>query len=525
MKIPFALPSSTPCLAAFAALALALSANVAAQEPSAPRTVTKPESVAKPNFVFVLIEGTGSGWASTSVAMDDRLPDAKVFAQQSPNLVRLAKDGMRFSNFYVSCPRCTPARATFLTGISAAKLGMTYVNEGGEERRGQRTDGGGGGAGAGAGKGGGKGGGGGGAGGGGRKRSADAGPADMVDPATRKLIPPQSAPELGADVKTVADILRAAGYATAHFGKWHVGRQLPSKHGFDLQDGANTNQGPGHAGKPNPEQGIAITDRGIDFVRAQAAAKKPFYLQLSHYGGGSEDEARAETRQALADELRGMRGKTAYQAAILRDVDDHIGRVLQAIEELGLSDSTYVIVSFDHGASGRNSNAPLSGGKGSVLEGGIRVPFLVRGPGVAPGVCSHVRASGADLLPTLADLAQIQSLPAAIEGGSLVGLLKGNGVGEVKRSREELVIHFPHYDLSNGGPASAIFLGNYKLIRRYEDGAKMLFDVVKDPGERNDLAGSDTKRVEEMEKRLDAYLAEIKAGMPRPNPEYGKEQD
>jgi arylsulfatase A-like enzyme len=462
--------------------------------------------------------------------MDDRLPEAKVFAQQSPNLVRLAKEGMRFSDFYVSCPRCTPARATFLTGISAAKLGMTYVNEGGEERRGQRTDGGGGGGGGGAGAGkagGGKGGGGGGGagGGGGRKRAADAGPADMADPATRKLIPPSSSPELGADVKTVADVLLEAGYATAHFGKWHVGRQLPSKHGFDLQDGANTNQGPGHAGKPNPEQGVAITDRGIEFVRAQAAAKKPFYLQLSHYGGGSEDEARAETRQALADELRGMRGKTAYQAAILRDVDDHIGRVLQAIEDLGLSDSTYVVVSFDHGASGRNSNAPLSGGKGSVLEGGIRVPFLVRGPGIAAGVCSHVRASGADLLPTLADLAQVKSLPVAIEGGSLVSLLKGNGVGEVKRPREELVIHFPHYDLSNGGPASAIFIGNYKLIRRYEDGARMLFDVVKDPGERNDLAASDKKRVEEMEKRLDAYLADIKAAMPRPNPEYGKEQD
>ena len=112
-----------------------LTNSAVAQDAPGPRTVAQPDPVSKPNFVFLLLEGTGSGWASTSVAMDDRLPEAKVFAQQSPNLVRLAKEGMRLSDFYVSCPRCTPARAAFLTGMSAAKLGMTYVNEGGEERQ------------------------------------------------------------------------------------------------------------------------------------------------------------------------------------------------------------------------------------------------------------------------------------------------------------------------------------------------------------------------------------------------------
>lgn len=449
-------------------------------------------TVAHPNFVVFFLEGTGSGFPSTSVTMDDTLPDAKAFAAATPTIGKLAADGMRFAEFYVSAPRCTPSRASLLTGMSAAKLGMTYVNEGGTERRGGE--------------------------GGGKRNGGD------ENSAVKKLIPPTCRTELPAEVTTIAELLHDAGYATAHFGKWHVGRERPSHHGFDVDDGANTNRGPGRSEKPNPEQGVAITDAGIEFAKKQLAAKKPFYVQISHYGGGSEDEATAETRQALAAELRGMRGKTAWQAAILRDIDDQMGRVLAALDVMKVADSTYVVLVFDHGAAGRNTNAPLSGGKGSVLEGGIRVPFVVRGPGIARGVCCRVRASTADVLPTVAELAGVTSWPSEVEGGSLAAVLRGNGKGPVARPHEELVVHFPHYDLGSG-PASAIFLGDYKLVRRYDDGARMLFEVRKDPGERQDLAASQAARVTEMEKRLDAYLKAIHAAMPTPNPEYGKSGD
>lgn len=453
-----------------------------------------------PNFVFVQFEGTGAGWASTSVAMDDRRPEAKAAAARTPQLAALAKEGMRFAEFYATAPRCTPTRASFLTGVGAAKLGMTYVNEGGQERRG---------AGGGAGEGG---------------RRGRNGERDTTPPADTKLVSPSSVNELPEATTTIAELLRAAGYRSAHFGKWHVGRSVPSVHGFDEHDGANTNQGPGRDPNPNPEQAVAITDRGLAFAKAQQAAGKPFFLQLSHYGGGSEEEARPETRQAMAAEVQGRRAKDTWQAAILHDIDSELGRLLAGLAQAGLADSTYVLVSFDHGAAGRDANAPLRGGKGSVLEGGIRVPFLVRGPGVAAGVCSHVRASACDLLPTLAELAGIAKWPSEVEGGSLAGVLRGRGVGVVARPREEFVVHFPHYDLQNGGPASAIFVDDWKLIRSYETGSVQLFDVSADPEERRDRAAAEPKVVADLQRRLDAYLRAIDAGMPTPKPAAADER-
>jgi|GEM_PF-204079 arylsulfatase A-like enzyme/cytochrome c2 len=442
----------------------------------------------RPNFVFVLFEGTGAGWASTSVAMDDRLPDAKAAAGLTPSLERLAREGMRFSDFYVSAPRCTPARASFLAGMSAAKLGMTYVNEGGRGKRQEQKPG------------------------RGRKQARPSGPT--------KLLPPRSVAELPREVQTIPEVLRDAGYATAHFGKWHVGRAAPAEHGFDVHDGANSNRIRGSDQKPNPEQAVAITDRGIRFAREQAEAGKPFYLQLSHYGGGTEDESRPETRQALAAQLRGMRGKTAWQTAILRDIDTEVGRLLDALDAAGLADDTYVVVSFDHGAAGRNANLPLAGGKGSVMEGGVRVPFFVRGPSVPAGSCSHVRASSADLLPTLAALGGVDRLPEDVEGATLARVWSDPDAA-VERDDETFVLHFPHYDLGSG-PASAIYRGDFKLTRRYEDGRDLLFDLRRDPGERRDLAAQRRDLVDELGSALDDYLRRIEAKLPTANPEYGK---
>jgi len=496
-----ALPRPRSIVRSLLLVALAAAGAAAQAERPATKSPTKTTTQAPPkhpNFVFVQFEGTGAGWASTSVAMDDRRPDAKVAAARTPQLAALASEGMRFAEFHATAPRCTPTRASFLTGVGAAKLGMTYVNEGGQERRGA--------------------GGGGGGGGGEDGRRGRNGERDTTPPADTRLVPPTSLAELPESTTTIAELLREAGYRSAHFGKWHVGRAVPGVHGFDEHDGANTNQGPGRDPKPNPEQAVAITDRGLAFAKAQQAAGKPFFLQLSHYGGGSEEEARPETRQAMAAEVQGRRAKDTWQAAILHDIDSELGRLLAGLAQAGLADSTYVLVSFDHGAAGRDANAPLRGGKGSVLEGGIRVPFLVRGPGVAAGVCSHVRASACDLLPTIAELAGITKWPSEVEGGSLAAVLRGRGVGVVARPREEFVVHFPHYDLQNGGPASAIFVDDWKLIRSYETGSVQLFFVSADPEERRDRAAAEPKVVADLQRRLDAYLRAIDAGMPTPKP-------
>ena len=469
----------------------------------------------RPNFVFIL--GEGHGWSSTSVDMDGTPPSDARPAGLTPNLEAMAKQGMRFSDFYASCPRCTPSRASFFTGISPAKLHMTYVNEGGAGKR----------------EGGGKGGKGG---GGGNDAAAPAD--DAAKYPLMRMIAPSPEMELPADVKTTGDVLRGAGYATAHFGKWHAGRMDPTKHGFDVSDGPNTNQGPDRGEAPNPKQSTVITDRGIDFMRQQVKAGKPFFLQLSHYGCGSEAEATPESVAEVQKLMPQLQGKQLGSVAGMRDMDKAIGRVMAALKELGIADNTYVFFSTDHGTPGGGSprgvgaNPPLSGAKGSVSDGGIRVPFLAWGPGVKADSTSHVRATGMDLLPTMLDLAgkplakpEKPDARNVVEGGSLSSVLKNGGQGTVARPREEIVVHFPHYDLSNGGPASAIFMSDLKLIRNYDTGKVSLYDIVKDPGESRDLAAKMPDKVKDLEAQLDAYLKAVDAQMPRPNPEAGKASD
>lgn len=414
-----------------------------------------------PNFVVIMAEA--QGWPNTSVQMDDRLPASKSTVFKTPAVERLAREGMRFAYGYALSPRCTPSRAALFTGISPAALHMTYVGVGRE---------------------------------GGVVRTA--------------LIPPEPVLEMPTSVTTVAELLKGAGYTTAHFGKWHVGRTDPNKHGFDESDGATSNGGPDNVASPNPKQAYGMTERGIAFMTRAQKAGKPFYLQLSHYpnqerkegAGGGRDR---DTVRADADEI-----------------DKTVMQLLSALDTLGLTGRTYVIYTADHGGQGRNGNAPLSGGKGAVTEGGLRVPFLVRGPGIAGNVCSRVPVTACDLLPTIAELASVkETLPAAVEGGSLVGVLRDSvGRGDVQRPREELVFHFPHYDLGNGGPATAILLGGYKLVRNYEKKTARLYDLERDPGEERDLAQQMPGKTVELEARLTAYLKAVASQMAQPNPNY-----
>jgi arylsulfatase A-like enzyme len=214
-------------------------------------------------------------------------------------------------------------------------------------------------------------------------------------------------------------------------------------------------------------------------------------------------------------------------AAVTQDMDATIGSLLEKLEALGLADRTYVIYTADHGAQGRNANGPLANGKGTVWEGGLRVPLIVRGPGAKAGACTHVRASTVDLFPTIAALASVkpEALPKSIEGGSLVPLLAGRPEAAVQRAREEFVVHFPHYDRMAQSPASVLLLGNEKLIRSYESGVPMLFDLARDLGETHDLAKEKPARAAELNRRLSDYLKAVNAEMPTPNPGYnpGKE--
>jgi arylsulfatase A-like enzyme len=468
---------------------LAIVALVCAAAPpstSAPKGDAKPAPADRPNFVFIQAEA--QGWSSTSVDMDGEPPSHARPAGLTPNLEKFAADGVRMTDFYVSCPRCTPSRASWVTGISPAKLRMTYQSEGGAKREGGSVD----------------------------ERYK-----------LMRMIPPTPETDLPAGVRTTGAVLRDAGYASAHFGKWHAGRAAPSKVGFDLCDGANSNQGPERGSAPNPKQAVEITDRGIAFMRDQVKAGKPFYLQISHYGFGSEEEATPEALAAAKALVPGVSGKPMGAIAGARDVDTQVGRVMAALKGLGIADRTYVFYSADHGAQGGGgrgkSNPPFSGGKGSVSEGGISVPFIAMGPGIPAGTVVHVRASNMDFLPTLMDLAGVQvpksSDPDAqdvIEGGSLSAVLKGTST-EVKRTHEGLVIHFPHYDLNNGGPASAMYLGDWKLVRNYDSGKVMLYDMKKDRAESTDVAAQHADVVKDLEGRLDAYLKAIRAQMATKN--------
>jgi arylsulfatase A-like enzyme len=480
--------SALACAAATAAALLALGAARAeappARAPAAPaRPAASTPAPARPNFIFIQAEA--QGWSSTSVDMDGQPPSTARPAGLTPNLEKLAADGVRMSDFYASCPRCTPSRASWVTGISPAKLHMTYQSEGGRDAQTQEQY------------------------------------------RLLRMLTPTPLQDLPEGVRTTGGWLHDLGYASAHFGKWHVGRQAPDRVGFDRSDGANSNQGPERGVAPNPTQAVAITDRGIEFMREQVKAGKPFYLQLSHYGFGSEEEATPQALAAAKELVPGVEGKPLAAIAGARDVDTQVGRVLAAVRELGIADRTYIFYSADHGAQGGGSrapsNPPFSGGKGSVSEGGIRIPFIACGPGIPAGKVVEVRATNMDFLPTLLELAGAPTKAppdpdavGVIEGGSLAAVLR-SGATRVERPHEGIVIHFPHYDLGNGGPATAIYLGPWKLVRNDDQRTLRLYEVARDPAEQRDRAAEQPEVVRDLVARMDAYLAAVKAPLARVN--------
>jgi arylsulfatase A-like enzyme len=421
----------------------------------------------RPNIVLMIADD--QGWDGLSAEMAPGVGGSKSRVIQTPHLERLAAQGMRFSNGYAPAPVCSPTRISIQTGRSPAALHWTK-----------------------------------------------AAPPEDGHP----LVEPRLVKRISPDETTIGELLRAAGYATAHYGKWHIAGGGPEAHGYDESDGDTGNEQALRFTDPNPVDIFGMAGRAAAFMQKSRDAGRPFYVQLSWNALHGAQNARRATLEKYARLMGGSgEDKRTQTAALSEDLDEGVGRVLDAIERLGIGEDTYVIYTSDNGSGGGGKRGSLSGGKGSVWEGGIRVPFIVRGPGVAAGSWCHVPVTGQDLLPTFCEWAGVPAatLPRQVEGGSLAGLLREGGTGAIKRPREELVFHFPHYQSGNP-PHSAIRLGDLKLIHFYEDDSVRLFDLGKDSGERRDLAAERPVEAARLRRRLTKYLADVGAQLPRPNP-------
>ena len=441
------------------------------QASAAPDTVSD-----RPNFILILSDD--QDWTGLSAAMHDTVPNSKSDFYRTPNLERLAEKGMRFTDAYAPAPVCSPTRYSLQTGKSPARLQWTKASP------------------------------------------------VMTAADGYKLVPPRVVRQIASTETTIGEILRRAGYATAHYGKWHLRGGGPGRHGYDEHDGDTSNHDTAPFVDPNPVDIFGISKRAGTFMEKHVRNGRPFYVQLSHHALHYPQNALRSTLEAYGNRPPGRMHRDIQRAAITENLDTGVGMIMQKIDELGIAENTYLIYMSDNGGGGGGGSRvrPLRGGKGSLWEGGIRVPLIVCGPGVKPNSFCHVPVVGFDLFPTFCELAGIaESLPNAVEGGSLATLLHNGGSGRVKRAGQELAFHFPHYQ-SGDGPHSAIRLGDFKLIKFYETNDVQLFNLSQDLGERRDLSKAMPDKAADLSHRLDQYLAAVTAQMPRPNTDYDPSQ-
>ena len=312
-----------------------------------------------------------------------------------------------------------------------------------------------------------------------------------------------------ASATTIAEVMQDAGYRTAHYGKWSPG---PSTDGLDFftETDGNFGNGEGALDEPgDPKQIYGITDRASAFMEESVEANQPFYIQLSHFAPHTPAHALPET--AVDREALESAGLNAELIAMTADLDIGVGRLMDKIVELGIEDNTYVIFTSDHGqASSLSSNTPLRSGKGTLWEGGIRVPLIVSRPGIEPGTVSNERVVSLDFFPTFAALAGAEELPEGLEGGSLLPVLYGEDSDSVQRPSEDLIFHFPTGSgQADFQPMSVLYNGDYKLVKLYASDDLLLFNIAEDIGEENDLSGSMLDRVSDMHARLADYLEDV----------------
>lgn len=343
------------------------------------------------------------------------------------------------------------------------------------------------------------------------------------------LIPPHHLSGLGASDQTIPQLLKTHNpeYRTAHFGKWHLAGGGPKNHGYDESDGATGNrEGSLRSNMPNdPKQIFGITRRAIGFMQAQVKAGHPFYLQVSHYATHAANQSLPATRARFRNAPKGARHVNVPYGSMLFDLDTGIGQLLDAVHAAGIAGNTYIIYTSDNGCIPTNDpgniNGPIRGWKASVWEGGIRVPFIVVGPGIKAGKGNRTPVVGYDILPTICELAGRANWPPAVEGGSLKSLLLGDEQAAVKRPRDFLVFHWPHYQLEkHSTPDTTIIVDGWKLHYWWETGQSQLFHLDKDLGESKDLAAEQPARAAGMKEQLTNYLAALNAQRPVRNPDY-----
>jgi arylsulfatase A-like enzyme len=452
-----------------------------------------------PNIVFVLADDLG--WTDVGCF------GSKYY--ETPNLDRLASQGMRLTNHH-HCQNCAPTRSALLSGQYGARTGTYTV-----------------------------------------------GSIGRFNWQSRPLRPVDNVTKLSLDRDTFADQLRAAGYATAMFGKWHLGNTPeyhPSKRGFDE---AIESEGKHFDFETKPEteypkgQYLAdfLTEKAVDFIQRNQA--KPFLLYLPHFGVHSPFQAKPElVAKFKAKSGVGGHNSPVY-AAMIASVDESVGRVMATLEELKLGDNTVFIFASDNGgvggyarpdglirepgkaskagkpgkgddgdSGGITDNVPLRSGKGSLYEGGIRVPFIVRWPGKVPaGSALGTPTAHVDLFPTLLELAGAANPRQTLDGESLVPLLLGKSTG---MQRKAIFQHFPGYLGSGPGlwrttPVSLVQMGDWKLMEYLEDGHLELYDLQADLGETKNLAATHPDKAKELHDRLIAWRKETNAPMPTPN--------
>lgn len=425
------------------------------------------------NFILILTDDLG--WSCFSSKMDDKNPDSKSDYYETPNIDKFAKQSMRFTRGYAPDPICTPSRRSI-------QFGQTSIRQGDEEFAAQYA------------------------------------PAQSIN---------QSIPQ----------VLKAfdSRYKAAHFGKWDLRAKItPEQLGYDISDGDTGNKNGNisddkdekwtqHFLTKNPKQIDSITQHSIHFMQQQVKANNPFYLQVSHYA----THANFETQQASFDKFKakpvGKKHDNPAWAGMINDLDKSIGELLKMVDDLGIGDNTYIVLMADNGAvefippvsnrldhpslfAEQMRNYPLRGGKWTLYEGGIRVPFIVKGPGIQKGSQSDVPVAGWDLLPTFNELAGNSSkMSAHTDGGSLASVLKKGDKGTVKRPSNDFYFH----RYNNGYPHSAIIVGDYKLIKFWKTKKIELYDIGKDLGEINDISKQKASKAAELEAKLMLYINEV----------------
>ena len=459
----------------------------------------------RPNVLFILADDLG--WSDTTLYGTTKF-------YQTPNIERLARQGMTFTRAYSSSPLCSPTRASILTGLSPARHGITTP-------------------------------------------SCHL-PQVILTPVAglrtaphQKAVPVTSVSRLKTDYQTLPKTLKAAGYATGHFGKWHLGHEpySPLQHGFDVD--LPHHPGPGPAGSyvapwkfKDFDHDPDVPDQHIEDRMATEAVSwmekhkdEPFFLNYWMFSVHAPFDAKRafiEKHRARIDPKDPQRSPT--YAAMIESMDDAVGTLLDALDRLKIADNTIVIFTSDNGGNMYNevdgttptSNAPLRGAKATMFEGGIRVPCVVRWPGfVAPKTKSNALIDSCDFYPTLLDLLDLEPNEGQhFDGTSFKDSLKG-----ISTKRKPIFTYFPHNPrVPDWLPTSvAVQDGTMKLIRLFhggEDGAHrwMLFNLDDDIGEKKDLAASNPDKVKAYDKLIDQFLADTNAILPARNASFDPTQ-